>query len=163
MVEHRPGLTTNLLNHESEQTMATKIIGQRAAVPILPKSEDLSVHKDRVAIDYLGHPCQIAEAFEEFSDFLEQPRGKAKSDPRALARDIGRHLLDAHSRTMEVADIFEALLSLLSKSEDVDAARAITRIAKERAESSVMRFYELAGETLVALEFAGLAREVNYG
>ncbi|MBS79019.1 MAG: hypothetical protein CMO32_25335 [Variovorax sp.] len=143
--------------------MATRIIGQCGAAPILPKNEVAPGDKVGIPLDYLGHPCQIAEAYREFVDFLDQPRETVKEDPRALARDIGMHLLDARVRTVETASTFEALLELLPRNGNTDAARAVASMAMEYAEKSMDRFYRLAAETLVALEFAGLAREVHHG
>ena len=102
--------------------------------------------------DYLGHPCQIAQAFDDFDDAVDEARAIAAGDRRELARKIGKALnqinkrLDCHHGALRM--VGESLVDMA----DADGPSGVIAMADAYSLETCNKFYDLAGLVLVALE-----------
>ena len=106
----------------------------------------------RPAVDYLGHPCQVAEAREQFSEPVSNAQTLAAREPREIARQIGRHLNCLNERICQLDDALCVAANSLQSDGTVDGARAVLAMAHEHAVGTANEFYEFAGLVLVSLD-----------
>ena len=100
------------------------------------------------AVDYLGHPCDLTRARAEFAGPLEEARALAEREPREIARQLGRQLLDLNERLNCQHEVAEALL----RCDLEDDARAMVMMASPYSCETSNRLFRLAGLVLVALD-----------
>ena len=100
-------------------------------------------------LDYLGHPCRIAEAFDRFSEPVKEAR---KRDQRDVVRNIGIGLNELIERDEHTRNALELSLDLLPNSTDEDKVRALLTMAVAYDLKTADTLYRLAGLVLVALE-----------
>jgi hypothetical protein len=103
------------------------------------------------AVDYLGHPCDLTRARGQFAGPLEEARVLAEREPREIARQLGRQLLDLNERLSCQHEVANALL----RCDLEDEARAIVTMASPYSCETSNRLYQLAGLALFALEQLG--------
>lgn len=108
--------------------------------------------------DYLGHPCEIIKASEQYEEMIASARSKTQRDRREVTRQIGRLLNAIDARLQHMQATPEAVIQLLSSDTDRDAARAVLEMATPYGNSICNQFAELAGFTLLALELGGLTQ-----
>lgn len=117
---------------------------------------------DNIVKDYLGYPCKIAQAYEHFADAdIEKLRDEIAQEPRRLARDMGRALVLVKDRLVHNGNALQAAMSALPSDSDDSGAEAVLEMAMEYDTKTQNLFYELAGLVLLALERAGLAKDVR--
>ena len=100
-------------------------------------------------LDYLGHPCQIAQAMDHFKEPFEASR---VLDPRELVREIGKILNVLNERTEQMCAAMDVARNLLPNNTDDDEARAVLAMAAPYHLNSANMLYDLTGHVLAALE-----------
>lgn len=103
-------------------------------------------------VDYLGHPCAIAKALKNFEDSVSRAREMAAREPRELDRQIGKGLNRVYERLEHVCHCLSVIYASLPSDDDADGARAIATMAEEYAVETANELFDLAGQSLVALE-----------
>ena len=111
-------------------------------------------------VDYLGHPCRIAEAFDRFEEPVKDAR---KLEPRALVRQIGIQLTELMNRTDNSGMALQlAHDTLRDDPEAAEQVQALLAIAIPFDTDSSAKYFTLAGLVLVALEHGNLL-EASHG
>ena len=110
-------------------------------------------------LDYLGHPCQIAEAFDRFEESVENAR---KLEPRALVRQIGIQLNALNDRNEHSSNALRLARDSLNNSDDAEKVQSLLALAVPFDVESCIRLQSLAGLVLVALEHGNLL-EARHG
>lgn len=110
-------------------------------------------------LDYLGHPCRIAEAFDRFSEPVKEAR---KRDQRDVVRDIGIGLNELIERDAHTGNALDLALDSLPNSTDEDKVRALLTMAIAYDVETSNKLFRLAGLVLVALE-RGKLLAVSHG
>ena len=110
-------------------------------------------------LDYLGHPCRIAEAFERFDEPVKDAR---KLEPRALVRQIGIQLTDIQRRAEDLGAALELAHDSLNDVDEGEKVRALLAMVIPFEMGSAEKYWSLAGLVLVALEHGKLL-EANHG
>ncbi|MEI2676759.1 MAG: hypothetical protein V9G29_02205 [Burkholderiaceae bacterium] len=104
-------------------------------------------------LDYLGNPCQIAEAKERF----EGPLNKARAlDVRDLAGSISGLLNKLIDREEQIYSAISTAHKLLESEPESDHVRALLAIAMPYQCESCCTLDRLAGQVLAALELGKL-------
>lgn len=102
-------------------------------------------------LDYLGHPCQIAEAKAIFEEPLKEARDM---DVRHLVGQIGGQLNglgDRHQHVLAALNLAYRTLVHVVDSED-DGELAVLTMAISYQIDSINMHFNLAGKVLAALE-----------
>ena len=126
------------------------------ATPILIATEPAT---NDGAVDYLGHPCMVTEAFARFDYAVKEAR---KLDPREVVRQIGILLNRLTDRGEHSGNALNLALDSLPNSTDEDGVRALLTMAIAYDAETANGLYRLAGCMLVALE-QGKLLEPNHG
>ncbi|EHR71393.1 hypothetical protein BurJ1DRAFT_2564 [Burkholderiales bacterium JOSHI_001] len=105
------------------------------------------------AVDYLGHPSQLAEAAIRFEEALNSARELKR---HALAREIGHALMNLADRGMSMGNALEVLQEVLPNDTDSDKARSVLEMAQAYDVESENVLFKLGGLVLAALEHGGL-------
>ena len=116
--------------------------------------------------DYLGHPSELAQAFERFADPVSTARKIAANEPREIARQIGIAINRISDRVSHAHDASSAVCECLRDNDDAEAAVALLKMSSEYQCVTSNEFYRFAGIVLVALEQANMvgdAVEVAHG
>lgn len=105
--------------------------------------------------DYLGHSCKTTEAFEVFSEFVRTAKRDCNGDRRAVARSVGRALLDFKTRIETLNDLMKACKQILPE-DDSETLAAVLEAGSAYSLECCNRYVDLAGLVLTALEVGGL-------
>ena len=112
------------------------------------------------AVDYLGHPCMVTEAFDRFDEAVKEAR---KLDPREeIVRQIGIRLNELTDRGEHSGNALELARDSMSNSSDEDKVLALLTMAIDYDSETANKLFQLAGLVLVALEQGKLV-EVAHG
>ena len=111
------------------------------------------------AVDYLGHPCMVTEAFARFDYAVKEAR---KLDPREVVRQIGILLNRLTDRGEHSGNALNLALDSLQNSTDEDNVRALLAMAIPYDVETGNTLGKLAGCVLVALEQGKLV-EASHG
>jgi hypothetical protein len=112
--------------------------------------------------DYLGHPCLVARAFENFTDAVDAAREDAAKEPREIARNIGKALNRINERLGHQQGALRLLGDRLANQADADGESGVIAMASQYEIETSNEFFDLAGLVLVALEQGKLV-EVAHG
>lgn len=109
--------------------------------------------------DYLGHPCQIALAFDRFQDPVNEAR---KLDRSELVRSIGKALNELIARNEHMGNALALARDTLENPDTAEQVQALLEVTVPFDVETGNKLFWFAGQVLVALE-QGKMVEVAHG
>jgi hypothetical protein len=126
---------------------------------------DTLTNGDPAPKNHLGHPCQLAIAFDRFQPVIEEVE-QAGQSTATLLQDIARSLASLCDKGEQVREVMRAAGAQLSKAGDESAdalsASALIAVSIPFQLATSNELYDMAGKILTVIKRGGI-EEVNHG